>query len=468
MNDRRDQLYDNLINSGKVSEAEIGNRDEFKAAISDEAKTRQFYKNIIGSRLLTEDEIGSEDDFYGSISDDFATPQQQSPASGGGYQPSAEEMKGFLGTIGGARQTVGQSRQAVNRIGNMQQRAGLDLSQDGRIELGKNRKVTKGQERLNLETGKMESTYVTEAGNEYGNRELADIEQNATDLNRYLESVPGQLDQAYKERDRLNQMAEARRKQIEDERSDEGFVSRLLREAGRAAQSDKIPDNTSPSRDWENDREYSDIMAAIRKNNELITTLEDQRDNATNGFWHSFGTEIANGYTFSLGGKARMDDAIALGDAQKHIDSINKKRSNGQELTHEEEVAEAVLKNAAWDQEVQAKYGDDYGAWARAGKMGANSADFMLDFLMMGGMPAGMAKNIMGAVVKGGERYLGNLATKGFGKFMLKATGATLGSMVAGAEITNTIQLGKTASDVAQSMEGDVYKDEKGNYVFGH
>ena len=461
-------MYDNLINSGKVSEAEIGNRDEFKAAISDEAKTRQFYKNIIGSRLLTEDEIGSEDDFYGSISDDFSTPQQQSPASGGGYQPSAEEMKGFLGTIGGARQTVGQSRQAVNRIGNMQQRAGLDLSQDGRIELGKNRKVTKGQERLNLETGKMESTYVTEAGNEYGNRELADIEQNATDLNRYLESVPGQLEQAYKERDRLNQMAEARRKQIEDERSDEGFVSRLLREAGRAAQSDKIPDNTSPSRDWENDREYSDIMAAIRKNNELITTLEDQRDNATNGFWHSFGTEIANGYTFSLGGKARMDDAIALGDAQKHIDSINKKRSNGEELTHEEEVAEAVLKNAAWDQEVQAKYGDDYGAWARAGKMGANSADFMLDFLMMGGMPAGMAKNIMGAVVKGGERYLGNLATKGFGKFMLKATGATLGSMVAGAEITNTIQLGKTASDVAQSMEGDVYKDEKGNYVFGH
>lgn len=461
-------MYDNLINSGKVSEAEIGNRDEFKAAISDEAKTRQFYKNIIGSRLLTEDEIGSEDDFYGSISDDFATPQPQSPASGGGYQPSSEDMKGFLGTIGGARQTVGQSRQAVNRIGNMQQRAGLDLSQDGRIELGKNRKVTKGQERLNLETGKMESTYVTEAGNEYENRELADMEQNASDLSQYLESVPGQLDQAYKERDRLNQMAEARRKQIEDERSDEGFVSRLLREAGRAAQSDKIPDNTSPSRDWENDREYSDIMAAIRKNNELITTLEDQRDNATNGFWHSFGTEIANGYTFSLGGKARMDDAIALGDAQKHIDSINKKRSSGEELTHEEEVAEAVLKNAAWDQEVQAKYGDDYGAWARAGKMGANSADFMLDFLMMGGMPAGMAKNIMGAVVKGGERYLGNLATKGFGKFMLKATGATLGSMVAGAEITNTIQLGKTASDVAQSMEGDVYKDEKGNYVFGH
>ena len=89
MNDKRDQLYDNLINSGKVSEAEIGNRDEFKAAISDEAKTRQFYQNIIGSKLLTEDEIGSEDDFFGSISSDFAP----SPGSGSTKQPMLDAMK---------------------------------------------------------------------------------------------------------------------------------------------------------------------------------------------------------------------------------------------------------------------------------------------------------------------------------------------------------------------------------------
>ena len=43
MNDKRDQLYNNLINSGKVSEAEIGSLEDFKAAISDEAKTREFY-----------------------------------------------------------------------------------------------------------------------------------------------------------------------------------------------------------------------------------------------------------------------------------------------------------------------------------------------------------------------------------------------------------------------------------------
>ena len=465
MNDKRDQLYDNLINSGRVSEAEIGNRDEFKAAIKDEAASRLFYNNIINSGALTADEIGSEDDFYNSISSDFASaPAPQ------GYKPTADEMAGFMSTINNAGKAVKGIAGFDQRAQNLKKRQGLNVPK--RVNLGESNNLVEGQQRLNPETGELENTYITSSGNEYDNKALADMEQRERDQfvrdQKYLQSIPGQLEKAYEERDRLNQMAEARRKQIEEEKSNEGFMTNLLREAGRAAQSDKIPDNTSYSADWENDREYSNIMAAIRKNNELITTLEDQRDNETNGFWHSFGTEVANGYTFSLGGKTRMDDVIALTEAQKHIDNINKKRSNGEALTQEEEIAEAVLKNNEWDREIQGKYGDEYGAWARAGKMGANSADFMLDFLMMGGMPAGMAKNIMGAVVKGGERYLGNLATKGFGRFMLKATGATLGSMVAGAEITNTIQLGKTSSDLAQSMMGDVYQDENGNYVFGH
>ena len=261
MNDKRDQLYDNLINSGRVSEDEIGNREQFKAAIRDEAASRQFYNNIINSGLLTADEIGNEDDFYNSISSDFAAPAPQ------GYKPSADDMAGFMGTINKAGKVASGSLQSFDRrTQNLQKRQGLNVPQ--RVNVGESNNLVQGDQRFNPETGELENTYITSSGNEYDNKALADMEQRQRDQfdrdQRYMQSVPGQLEQAYAERDRLNQMAEARRKQIEEEKSNEGFMTRFLREAGRAAQSDKLPDNLSPSADWENDREYSNIMAAER------------------------------------------------------------------------------------------------------------------------------------------------------------------------------------------------------------
>ena len=77
--DKRDQLYDNLIGSGRVSEKEIGTREDFKNAIKDEESSRQFYKNLSGSGLFTEGEIGTEDEFYGSISSDFTQQPDKQP-----------------------------------------------------------------------------------------------------------------------------------------------------------------------------------------------------------------------------------------------------------------------------------------------------------------------------------------------------------------------------------------------------
>lgn len=81
--DKRDELYDNLISSGKVTETEIGSKDDFKNALADEKSVREFYKNLSGSGIFSTDEIGSEDDFYGSVSADFAAP----PASESSLQP---------------------------------------------------------------------------------------------------------------------------------------------------------------------------------------------------------------------------------------------------------------------------------------------------------------------------------------------------------------------------------------------
>lgn len=90
MNDKRDELYKNLIGSGKVTEAEIGTIDEFKAAITDEESARVFHKNLMGSGIFSADEIGSEDDFYGSIGSDFASAEPEQRKNG-------ERRPGFMG-----------------------------------------------------------------------------------------------------------------------------------------------------------------------------------------------------------------------------------------------------------------------------------------------------------------------------------------------------------------------------------
>lgn len=464
-NENRRKLY-NAINQAGY---DIGDYDEFDKRMNNAADRQKFFQAVNDAGY----DIGSQEEFERRIS-----PSKYKLKTGGKYIPVGErEYKDFVSrksgsqkpsqpsnfqqTIDNALATVSQARQTVNRIGNKEKQIGLNVpkSDFGRVDIGKNRKVTTKGNR-----------YVTEAGNEYENRAMADMEQYAIDdaRRRELDPIGTQLEDAYAERDRIDDLLKSRIEEIEKERSREGFLSGMLREAGAASRSDMLPDATSLSMDLESDREYSSLMAAARKNKELITTLEDQRDKKTNDFWHSLGTEITNGYTFSLGGKAKMDDITSLMEARKHLDTINQKRSRGESLTHDEEVAETVLKNNEWDRQIQSQYGDDYGAWARAGKMGANSADFMLDFLMMGGAPMNVARGVMNAIVKGGENMIGNAVAKGFGRFMLKSTGATLGSMVAGAQITNTIQLGKTGSDIAQSMIGDVYQDAQGNFVFGH
>ena len=416
-----------------------------------------------------------------------ATPRQQpakaqrKPQQSKARKPSPAQMIEFQRQIDSINQSAEQSRQSfANQREYIRQKVRHPFGQSApllgvrpnetTLTLTGNKNVVHGKDKLNLKTGKFEATYLTSAGNEYSNRVMADMEQNRIDdfRERELHPIETELRDAYAEQERLNKMAQERIDQIEADKKDRGFFQNLLIEAGHAANSDKMPDATSPHHDWDRDSEYTSLMTALRKNKERITTLEDARDKKTNSFWHSFGTEIANGYTFSFGGKARMDDVVSLQGAQRHVDSINKKRQKGLRLTHEEEVAEAVLKNAAWDADVQAKYGDQYGAWARAGKMGAVSADFMLDFLMAGGAPASLANKTMQGVVKGGTKLLGNYAMKGLGKYMVKGVGATVGSLAAGATISNTVQLGKTMADAGQRMLGDVVMDENGNYKFGH
>lgn len=339
------------------------------------------------------------------------------------------------------------------------------------VRLGQNTKVVAKKPQYNPKSGKMEQTYITESGNEFTDRGAADLEQNTIDAYKDSMSVSGQLRDAYAERDRLDEAMKKRMKEI-DERPNQRFND-FMRESAAAMTPGAGPAGELEARmsKYDNDDEYLQLMAAARKNHQTIQLLEDKKNNQMNSFWHSLGTTALNGYTFT-DGMSEMRDATALTRASKHIDSINRKRAAGKPLTREEQTAEAVLKNFATDNAVQGMYGGDYGAWARAGGMTANSLDFMKDLMLNPGAGS-MAKGIMRGTAKGMAKGLAKVTGKEAAQLWkndvvrrtLKATGVLIGAHMAGAYVSNTTGIGRTAATMGTLASGKVGVDDNGNYT---
>ena len=234
--DKRDELYNNLINSGKVSEAEIGSLDDFKAAITDEASARLFHQNLMNSGIFSADEIGDEDEFYSSISSDFAgtdVPQQPATSAAQGLavnpytmQPTAVRtpFADAQATQQHAQQKPTSPTQPTNptaaqneqeqplgpdrfakqmamdqQLGQMSQNISLRLDA---IRKG-NQPFSSTERRLNPETGKMETVYYTKTG-ERTNTPLAQWEENnkglrlQQDIDQSLSALDGAAEAAWK------------------------------------------------------------------------------------------------------------------------------------------------------------------------------------------------------------------------------------------------------------------------------
>lgn len=338
------------------------------------------------------------------------------------------------------------------------------------VKLVANRHVVKRKPRFNPETGKMQSSYITESGNEFDNRAFADVEQNAVDDYKRSLTVDGQLQDAYAERERLNEEVRKRMEEI-DNKPNQVFAD-FMRMSAAASTPGAGPagEYDAVEAKYTNDPIYTQLMAALRHNKSAITTLEDKKSGKINSFWHTLATTAANGYTFN-DGMGEMKDVTAQTQAMKHLDSINKKLAKGEELTKEEKASKAVLDNMAVNNAIQGQYGVQYGAWSRAGGMTANSLDFMKDLALNPGAE-GMAKGIYKKVANIGAKQLakatGDAAGKAIAKKLargtLKATGVLVGSHLTGAMVSNTTGIGHTAGTFGQLAAGDVTKDEDGNY----
>lgn len=405
-------------------------------------------------------------------------PAKSTPAKPKGTPITEAYRQKVLANVGNMMAETNASIQRTqNRMDYIRANAGLRVprvtigDKNSGVRLGQNTKVVAKKPQYNPKSGKMEQTYITESGNEYTDRGAADLEQNTIDAYKDSMSVSGQLRDAYAERDRLDEAMKKRMKEI-DERPNQRFND-FMRESAAAMTPGAGPAGELEARmsKYDNDDEYLQLMAAARKNHQTIQLLEDKKNNQMNSFWHSLGTTALNGYTFT-DGMSEMRDATALTRASKHIDSINRKRAAGKPLTREEQTAEAVLKNFATDNAVQGMYGGDYGAWARAGGMTANSLDFMKDLMLNPGAGS-MAKGIMRGTAKGMAKGLAKVTGKEAAQLWknnvvrrtLKATGVLIGAHMAGAYVSNTTGIGRTAATMGTLASGKVGVDDNGNYT---
>lgn len=371
--------------------------------------------------------------------------------------------------VGRAADVVAQSQldlAKTNRaIAHAKRHTGLDVRTP---KLGQNRNVDKVKDPVSGQP-----QYETEDGQVYDNEAYATQAQNEYDQAKQY-AGESELDSELREaRQQQADLEDALRKRREElDNGGKGFFGKMLESAAQATRPDVAMHHNNVA-DYEQDEEYGQLMAAVRQNRGAIQVLEDKKNNKMNSFWHSFATTAANGYTFG-DGRAELNDAIALTNAQKRLAQINAKRERGEMLTREEESAEQVLTATLRNQAMQGKYNEEYGGWAIAGAGAPVSLDMMKNMLLGGGIFQDVSKGVAKGIAKAGLKQVAKASTKGLlkgasrtaAKGLVKATGVTLGSLAGGAIVSNTTGLSKTLGEAAKIATGNVGIDKQGNFQF--
>ena len=373
--------------------------------------------------------------------------------------------------VGRTADVVAQSQQNLaqtNRaIAHAKRHTGLEVRTP---KLGQNRNVDKVKGSV---LGRQQPRYETEDGQVYDNEAYATQAQNEYDQAKQ-HAGESELDRELREaRQQQSDLEDALRKRREElDNGGKGFFGKMLESAAQATRPDVAMHHNKVA-DYEQDEEYGQLMAAVRQNRGAIQVLEDKKNNKMNSFWHSFATTAANGYTFG-DGRAELNDAIALTNAQKRLAQINAKRERGEMLTREEESAEQVLTATLRNQAMQGKYGEEYGGWAIAGTGAPVSLDMMKNMLLGGGIFQDVSKGVAKGIAKAGLKQVAKASTKGLlkgasrtaAKGLVKATGVTLGSLAGGAIVSNTTGLTKTLGEAAKDATGNVGLDKHGHFQF--
>jgi len=332
-----------------------------------------------------------------------------------------------------------------------------------------------GKRVFNPESGKLEQSYITPAGNRFHSRVVADAEslrfRQAADM-----SVGGRLRRATQKLAELKAKRAKSASRVHEET--ERFNNEKLTSFGRLFIGGEMYRGMQ-----QGDRENNALDIAIRETEELIKDLEEQkdRDNGTDvGFWRGFGRIAGDARTWDFG----------TGDLKDALTKMNADRLTGENATDGERDAYNEMMMAIHEkEEVDAMYGGNASFWNRAGVMTGYMPSFMLDFVLTGGgfdgialLAKGGAKAAAKVVGKdavreiaeqGFKSYVKKNGLKGVGNYAanwtIKALGTTADDLLIRAPLmTNTVQLGQTASDIIDRKLGDVVVDENGSYDFSN
>lgn len=373
--------------------------------------------------------LGTRGEWLGSFgfTEEDAMPKQ-------GYKPTSDEMAGFQNTIKYAGRTALDSFD--KKLQNLRKRQGLNTP--SRIEVGKSNNLVQGEQRLNPETGKLENTYITSFGNEYKNETLADMEQRQIDQNlrdqRYKQSLPGQLDDAYAERDRLNAELEKLQGQWVDQDGRIHYGNRA------------------------NDEAAASLEAALRQNQQRITALEAERDDdGGTQFWRGFIDAAKNPSNLTFG----MTDFSDMMQMMRIKNKIDTAIESGQQ-PQLSDAEQALMESSFLNNYAQSEYGENRGFMYRAGGISMQALPFVAEFMATGGMGAISQK---GAEL--GTRAAEKLALQGLSRTLVKNLGVLAGDVAAGWAMANTTGIFRTAGDVMQRNLGDVTINPEGQYDFG-
>lgn len=456
--DKIKKLYDTFVSDGYDMESE----EDFRKNLSDSTKRKAAYDALVKEGYEMEPFEEFENNIgFGKIQTPVPEPAVQTEQA---WQPTEQEKAEMIASTNRMMQNVETQIQDANeRVDNIQE-YGLNLGLQ----------TKEGKMQFNPENGKLEKTYITPLGNKTTSKPLADIEsfryRQAADM-----SIGGQLRKANLRLQELKakqaeRASEVHKEWVEETEKNKAPLAAILGAATYTLRQ-------------QSDKENSTLRVAIRETEELIKNLEEQKDRENGvdvGFWRGFGRTMGDVRTWDFG----------MGDMADAMTMMNADKLKGDNATEGERESHDMMMGAIHEkQQAEERYGGNADFWNRAGVMTGYMPSFMLDFILTGGGFKGLstfskgstkvAAKVIGKETaekmaqQGFKSYIKENGVRGLGQYAtdwtIKALGTTADDLLVRAPaMTNTIQAGKTVSDIIDRKLGDVVVDENGNYDFSN